>query len=110
MNVPEPEYNYKGNDVIEKEPKKEKDTEDADEDCDKLGKDAAKCRGDRDDERRRVNEKRDKEWRLKQSEYYRNQQEQIRIRNQEQQTKRYWETYESTKTEEERIRQERVEQ
>ena len=89
---------------------KDETQDEAEEDCDKLGKDAAKCRGDRDDDRRREREKRDKEWRLKQSEYYRSQQEQIRIRNQEEQTRKYWETYESNKTEEERLRQERVEQ
>ena len=88
--------------VYEKEPEKD--------DCDKLGDKAAKCRGERNDERRKENERKDKEWRLKQSEYYRNQQEQIRIKNQEQHTKRYWETYEEQKSEEERIRQEKVEQ
>ena len=63
-------------------PKKEKeDAEDEDQDCDKLGKEADKCRGDKINERRLINEKRDKEWRLKQQEYYRNQQEQIRIKN-----------------------------
>ena len=58
-----------------KKGKKTDSDDDEEEDCDKLGKDADKCRGDRENERRIANEKRDKEWRLKQSQYYREQQE-----------------------------------
>ena len=56
-------------------PKNDGGDEEQEDDCDKLGKDADKCRNDRDNERRIRNEKRDREWKLKQSQSYKEQQE-----------------------------------